>query len=283
MRALRGVNPAVVAGIVIVLLIGAILLLIPGSGEKHVTAEFPRAISLYKGSDVKILGVSVGKVDEVDPAGHEGRGEAALRQQVQGARRREGRGDLAVDRRRPVRPAHPGVHRRCEPGRQRQARSRPHCHAARARPDLRVDHRPDEGARARRGQQARRIRHRRTDAAAGLDRAELRRAGGAVQPDAAQPEPAHQDPRRQQGRPVRHRVRGREVHQRAVEERRHRTPVQRLAGQRRPAARRRAPGLRRRVEEPLGGAHRGEVVRLGEQEPAVDATSRSSTRSRRSS
>jgi virulence factor Mce-like protein len=69
MRALRGVNPAIVAGIVIVLLVGAVLLLIPGSGSKHVTAEFPRAISLYKGSDVKILGVSVGKVDEVDPQG----------------------------------------------------------------------------------------------------------------------------------------------------------------------------------------------------------------------
>jgi virulence factor Mce-like protein len=69
MRALRGVNPAIVAGIVIVLLVGAFLLLIPGSGSKHVTAEFPRAISLYKGSDVKILGVSVGKVDEVDPQG----------------------------------------------------------------------------------------------------------------------------------------------------------------------------------------------------------------------
>jgi len=69
MRALRGVNPAIAAGIVIVLLIGAVLLLIPGSGEKHVVAEFPRAISLYKGSDVKILGVAVGKVDEVDPEG----------------------------------------------------------------------------------------------------------------------------------------------------------------------------------------------------------------------
>jgi phospholipid/cholesterol/gamma-HCH transport system substrate-binding protein len=69
MRALRGVNPAIAAGIVIVLLVGAVLLLIPGSGEKHVTAEFPRAISLYKGSDVKILGVSVGKVDDVDPQG----------------------------------------------------------------------------------------------------------------------------------------------------------------------------------------------------------------------
>jgi virulence factor Mce-like protein len=69
MKLLRGINPAVVAGLVIVLLLGAVLLLLPGSDQKHVTAEFPRTISLYKGSDVKILGVSVGKVDEVDPRG----------------------------------------------------------------------------------------------------------------------------------------------------------------------------------------------------------------------
>lgn len=69
MKLLRGVNPAIAAGLVLVLLVGAVLLLLPGSGQRHVTAEFPRAISLYKGSDVKILGVAVGKVDSVDPAG----------------------------------------------------------------------------------------------------------------------------------------------------------------------------------------------------------------------
>ena len=69
MRAVRGINPAVVGGLALVLLLGAVLLLLPGSDEKHVTAEFPRAISLYEGSDVKILGVSVGKVDSVYPEG----------------------------------------------------------------------------------------------------------------------------------------------------------------------------------------------------------------------
>jgi virulence factor Mce-like protein len=69
MRAMRGINPAIVAGLVLVLLVGAVLFLLPGSSAKHVTAEFPRAISLYKGSDVKILGVAVGKVDSVDPQG----------------------------------------------------------------------------------------------------------------------------------------------------------------------------------------------------------------------
>lgn len=69
MRRVLGLNPLIPAAMVLVLLVGAVLLLIPGGGQTHVTAEFPRAISLYKGSDVKILGVSVGKVDEVDPAG----------------------------------------------------------------------------------------------------------------------------------------------------------------------------------------------------------------------
>jgi ABC-type transporter Mla subunit MlaD len=52
MRVLRGVNPAIAAILVVVLLAGAVLLVLPGSGQKHVVAEFPRAISLYKGSDV---------------------------------------------------------------------------------------------------------------------------------------------------------------------------------------------------------------------------------------
>jgi virulence factor Mce-like protein len=69
MRALRSINPALIAGLVLVLLVGAVLLLMPGSDQKNVTAEFPRTISLYKGSDVKILGVAVGKVDDVDPSG----------------------------------------------------------------------------------------------------------------------------------------------------------------------------------------------------------------------
>jgi phospholipid/cholesterol/gamma-HCH transport system substrate-binding protein len=69
MRAVRGVNPAIAAGLVLVLLVGAALFLMPGSSSKSVTAEFPRTIAVYKGSDVKILGVAVGKVDEVDPSG----------------------------------------------------------------------------------------------------------------------------------------------------------------------------------------------------------------------
>jgi phospholipid/cholesterol/gamma-HCH transport system substrate-binding protein len=40
-----------------------------GSHEKTLQAEFPRAVSLYEGSDVRVLGVPVGKVDSVTPSG----------------------------------------------------------------------------------------------------------------------------------------------------------------------------------------------------------------------
>jgi phospholipid/cholesterol/gamma-HCH transport system substrate-binding protein len=38
--------------------------------KKTVTAHFPRAVSIYEGSDVRILGVNVGRVTEVTPEGN---------------------------------------------------------------------------------------------------------------------------------------------------------------------------------------------------------------------
>ncbi|MFL6106958.1 MAG: MCE family protein [Marmoricola sp.] len=69
MHKLQKFNPAVLVVGVVVLIVAALLLILPGGGQKTITADFPRAVSLYKGSDVKILGVSVGKVDEVTPLG----------------------------------------------------------------------------------------------------------------------------------------------------------------------------------------------------------------------
>jgi phospholipid/cholesterol/gamma-HCH transport system substrate-binding protein len=40
-----------------------------GGHQKTLTADFPRAVSLYQGSDVRVLGVPVGKVDSVTPSG----------------------------------------------------------------------------------------------------------------------------------------------------------------------------------------------------------------------
>ena len=42
-----------------------------GGGEKRtVTAHFPRAVSVYEGTDVRILGVNVGTVTAVIPEGN---------------------------------------------------------------------------------------------------------------------------------------------------------------------------------------------------------------------
>src|SRR5689334_17020590 len=68
-KLVREFNPAILVVIVVVLLVAAVLLILPGGGKNTITADFPRAVSLYKGSDVKILGVSVGKVEDVTPIG----------------------------------------------------------------------------------------------------------------------------------------------------------------------------------------------------------------------
>ena len=61
----------VVAGLTVAALVAAALVtfVLGGSHSKTLTAEFPRAVSLYVGSDVRILGVPVGKVDSVTPSG----------------------------------------------------------------------------------------------------------------------------------------------------------------------------------------------------------------------
>ncbi len=40
-----------------------------GDEQKTLTAHFPRTISIYEGSEVKVLGVAVGNVDQVTPSG----------------------------------------------------------------------------------------------------------------------------------------------------------------------------------------------------------------------
>ena len=37
--------------------------------EKTLVADFPRTVSIYQGSDVRVLGVPIGKVDKVEPEG----------------------------------------------------------------------------------------------------------------------------------------------------------------------------------------------------------------------
>jgi phospholipid/cholesterol/gamma-HCH transport system substrate-binding protein len=59
----------VAGGLVLALLVGLAVVLWPSGGTRHVRAEFVRAVGLYKGSDVRILGVKVGEVTAVRPAG----------------------------------------------------------------------------------------------------------------------------------------------------------------------------------------------------------------------
>lgn len=64
---LRRWLPLAVIGLLVA---SALVWLVGGdSGTKTVTAYFPRTVSLYEGSDVRILGIAVGKVDQVVPQG----------------------------------------------------------------------------------------------------------------------------------------------------------------------------------------------------------------------
>lgn len=49
--------------------LAGVLLMMPDTDKRYVTASFPRTVSLYEGSDVRILGVPVGKVESVTPSG----------------------------------------------------------------------------------------------------------------------------------------------------------------------------------------------------------------------
>lgn len=59
-----------VAGIVALALVAALVVVLwPGGGTRTARAEFVRAVGLYQGSDVRILGVKVGEVTDVRPVG----------------------------------------------------------------------------------------------------------------------------------------------------------------------------------------------------------------------
>ncbi|MEP9384812.1 MCE family protein [Nocardioides sp. KR10-350] len=60
------VVPLVIAALV---LASGVYLLFHGSDQKELVAHFPRTVSIYEGSDVRVLGVPVGKVDKVTPDG----------------------------------------------------------------------------------------------------------------------------------------------------------------------------------------------------------------------
>jgi phospholipid/cholesterol/gamma-HCH transport system substrate-binding protein len=62
----RAIVPVIIVALVVA---GAIVMFGGGTSDKTVTAYFPRTVSLYEGSDVRVLGVPVGKIDQVTPEG----------------------------------------------------------------------------------------------------------------------------------------------------------------------------------------------------------------------
>ncbi|MDO9378215.1 MAG: MCE family protein [Nocardioidaceae bacterium] len=64
------VVPRVLSVVVVVsVLVALVIAFVPRSSTREVTVDFPRTVSLYVGSDVRILGVPVGTVDSISPRG----------------------------------------------------------------------------------------------------------------------------------------------------------------------------------------------------------------------
>lgn len=66
---LAGLQRLAVPLVLLALVAASALTLLGGEDRKVLTAHFPRTISVYEGSDVRVLGVPVGRVESVEPAG----------------------------------------------------------------------------------------------------------------------------------------------------------------------------------------------------------------------
>jgi phospholipid/cholesterol/gamma-HCH transport system substrate-binding protein len=55
--------------VVIALVTAAVLTMLGGDDSKRLVAHFPRTVSVYEGSEVRVLGVAIGTVDKVTPSG----------------------------------------------------------------------------------------------------------------------------------------------------------------------------------------------------------------------
>ncbi|MEO5665955.1 MAG: MCE family protein [Nocardioides sp.] len=55
--------------VVIALVTAAVLTMFGGDDSKRLVAHFPRTVSLYEGSEVRVLGVPIGTVEKVTPSG----------------------------------------------------------------------------------------------------------------------------------------------------------------------------------------------------------------------
>ena len=59
----------VAAGLALALVVALVVVRWPQGSSRHVRAQFTRAVGLYRGSDVRVLGVKVGEVTKVTPHG----------------------------------------------------------------------------------------------------------------------------------------------------------------------------------------------------------------------
>ncbi|MCW2799827.1 MAG: virulence factor Mce [Aeromicrobium sp.] len=64
-----GISKLLVA-VVVLLLLAALFLVANKDNKRYVTVDFQQTNSVYKGSDVKVLGVPIGKVDKLTPRGN---------------------------------------------------------------------------------------------------------------------------------------------------------------------------------------------------------------------
>jgi phospholipid/cholesterol/gamma-HCH transport system substrate-binding protein len=64
-----GLVKVVAVAVVALLVVAAVMAFKPGSEQKILTASFPRTVSIYEGSEVRVLGVPVGTITTVEPAG----------------------------------------------------------------------------------------------------------------------------------------------------------------------------------------------------------------------
>ncbi len=199
MKELGKLNPMIAIVAVVAVVAALVVTFSPSSPEKYVVAEFPRTVSLYEGSDVKILGVAVGKVDSVTPSGTNVR--VKFHYDAQHKVPADAKAviispSIVGDRFVQLTPAYTGGDVLPDNARLGVDRT---ADTARARRDLRRAQRPQHRPRSGRCQQARRERRGAADPAPGLHRPQLRWPGRGVQRDLEELRRLLQDPRRQRG------------------------------------------------------------------------------------
>jgi phospholipid/cholesterol/gamma-HCH transport system substrate-binding protein len=64
-----GFSKVLVAVVVVLLILATLLFLNQGDAKKYMTVDFQQTNSVYKGSDVKVLGVPIGRVESLTPKG----------------------------------------------------------------------------------------------------------------------------------------------------------------------------------------------------------------------